>query len=759
MMHFCESLDTTVMTSNQAVFCGGVFAPPQALGHKLDDLVAQQENGGAVQPLEWEFIRKDGSRVSVLVGSARLIGTNQGIGFALDLTERRHAVQALRQSAAHLAEAQRITHTGSWVFSPATGVVTYWSEELFRIYGMSADRGVPPTRDEQIELMHPEDRIRNREAIDSALRDRTGFTLNYRCRMSDGTYKHLQSIGHPVLDPMGTVIEYFGTVVDVTERRRAEQRLLVQYRVTRILAEAGTVDEAMRNILQAMCEGLGWDRGSLWRIDREAGVLRHAVRWDPPSCSAMQIDAAIKNMTFRPGSGILGRVWSSRAPIFIPDVAQDPANRHPDAAAREELRAAFAFPILLGNEVLGVMAFSSRGVWRPDQNLLDIMATLGSQIGQFTKRTAAVDELQLRVSMLQHIPVSAWSVMPDGTPDIVNQLWFEYTGQTPEYVHSHPSAWMASIHPEDRDKAQQIFWEGIRSGSGFTMEARFLRACDGTYRWHLNRGVAVRDPEGNVLRFVGTATDVHDLRQVQEELRTTQAEFARITRVMTMGELTASIAHEVNQPLGAMVTSAASCARWLAAKPPNMDKALRSLERIVKDGRRAGAIIQRIRALMKRQTLHKDQLDVNETITEVIALTQYMLRQNEIALETRLSQGLPRVAGDRVQCQQVLLNLIVNAVEAMSEIDLRRRELMIVSAADGPDAVLIEVRDSGTGLDPERTSQLFEPFYTSKAEGLGIGLSVSRSIVEAHGGRLTTRPNTPYGAIFSIWIPVEERLL
>jgi PAS domain S-box-containing protein len=360
--------------------------------------------------------------------------------------------------------------------------------------------------------------------------------------------------------------------------------------------------------------------------------------------------------------------------------------------------------------------------------------------------------------MLQQIPVAAWSVTPDGTPDIVNQLWFEYTGQTPEYVNSHPEAWMSSVHPEDRERATRIYWEGIRSGRGFTMEARFLRASDGIYRWHLNRAVAVRDPEGNILRFVGTSTDVHDLRQVQEELRNTQAEFARITRVVTMGELTASIAHEVNQPLGAMVTSAAACARWLAAKPPQMDKARRALERIANDGRRAGAIIERIRALLKRQAAPKDWLDVNETILEVIALTQYELRRNDIVLETRLSEGLPRVPGDKVQCQQVLLNLIINAIEAMSEIGQRRRELTIVSATDGPDAVRVEVRDTGTGLDPERAAQLFEPFYTTKAGGLGIGLSISRSIVEAHGGRLTAGANAPHGAVFCIRVPVQERM-
>jgi C4-dicarboxylate-specific signal transduction histidine kinase len=290
------------------------------------------------------------------------------------------------------------------------------------------------------------------------------------------------------------------------------------------------------------------------------------------------------------------------------------------------------------------------------------------------------------------------------------------------------------------------------------MEARYLRASDGTYRWHLDRAVAVRDPEGNILRFVGTSTDVHDFRQVQEELRNTQAELAHITRVMTMGELTASIAHEVNQPLGAIVTSAAACERWLAASPPQMEKARRALDRIVNDGRKAGEVIKRIRALMKRQAPRKDWLQINEAILEVIAIAQYQVGRNDILLETQLGEGLPPVRGDRVQLQQVLLNLIVNAIEAMSEVDRRRRELTIVSATDGPDAVRVEVRDTGTGLDPERAAQLFEPFYTTKAEGLGIGLSISRSIVDAHGGQLTAGANAPNGAVFCIWLPIEGRM-
>jgi PAS domain S-box-containing protein len=722
----------------------------------LEDRVARLQAGESVPPFEWEFIRKDGSRVPVVTNGALFGGASQGICFALDLTASKRVEQSLRQNEEYLAEAQRLTHTGSWAFDASAEKVVYWSDEMFRIYGRDPRRESLPTYDELVRLVHPDDRDGFKKAVERGLHDKAEMTFDYRTVTADGTVKCLRSTRRAALDKAGTVVETVGTLVDVTERKRAEQRLLVQYRVTRTLAEAATLDEATPKILQAMCECLGWDSGSLWRIDREAGVLRHAKRWHAPSVVSPQFDAAIRLSTFRPGSGIPGRAWASRAPIFIPDIAQDPEARHRGAAAREGLHAAFAFPILLGSEVLGVMGFVSRNVWRPDQSLLDVMATIGSQIGQFTKRTAAVDELQLRVSMLQNIPVAAWSVMPDGTPEIVNQVWNEYLGQKPDYVNSDAEACMDPLHAEDRERVSRGYWDGIRSGRGFTMEARFLRARDGTYRWHLIRAVPVRDAEGNILRFVGTSTDVHDWRQAQEALRNTQTEFAHVTRVMTMGELTASIAHEVNQPLGAIVTSAAAGARWLATKPPQMDKARRALERIASDGKRAAEVIRRIRALMKRQAPRKEWLDINEAIREVIELAQYQLRRSEILVETRLGHDLPLVRCDRVQLQQVLLNLTINGIEAMNGIKERSRALTMVSASGGPDAVSVEVRDTGTGLDSEHASHLFEPFYTTKAEGLGIGLSISRSILEAHGGRLSAAANAPHGTVFSFSLPVNE---
>jgi len=257
---------------------------------------------------------------------------------------------------------------------------------------------------------------------------------------------------------------------------------------------------------------------------------------------------------------------------------------------------------------------------------------------------------------------------------------------------------------------------------------------------------------------VSFVLDLTERKLASQALREAQGALAHVNRVTTLGVLTASIAHEVNQPLGAMVTSAESCARWLAARPPDLDKAQRALQRIANDGRRASEVINRIRALVKRQAPRRDPVDINEAILEVIALTRDELRGHEISLTTSLAQDLPPVEGDRVQLQQVILNLVVNAIEAMRAIGDRRRELAISSAAcaagDG-DALAVEVRDSGPGVDAGRAEQLFEAFYTTKPEGIGMGLSISRSIIEAHGGRLSVTANTPHGAAFRLSLPLK----
>ena len=280
------------------------------------------------------------------------------------------------------------------------------------------------------------------------------------------------------------------------------------------------------------------------------------------------------------------------------------------------------------------------------------------------------------------------------------------------------------------------------------------RKRDGTPVAQACRWVLKRNEQGQPAGILETSNDITARRQAQEALREAQEDLARVNRVMLLSELTSSIAHEVKQPLTAISSSASAATRWLITVPPHLDEANAALGRIARDCQRASEIISRVSALAKKEAPHKDLLDINTTILEVIAITDDVLQRNHVVLRTGLLSGLPVVTADRVQVQQVILNLITNAVEAMKGKDAGQRELTINSGWDDENELFVEVRDTGAGLDPAHIDQLFESFHTTKSGGMGLGLAISRSIVTAHGGRISASPNQPCGAVFRFSLPV-----
>jgi C4-dicarboxylate-specific signal transduction histidine kinase len=266
------------------------------------------------------------------------------------------------------------------------------------------------------------------------------------------------------------------------------------------------------------------------------------------------------------------------------------------------------------------------------------------------------------------------------------------------------------------------------------------------------------DTSGEFRGYRGTGTDVTaEVRadRAEAELRKLQARLAHVSRVTTLGELTASLAHEVNQPLAGIVSSADACLHWLAAQPPNVDRARRATERIIRDAKRASEVVERVRNLAKKAPLQRIWANLNETVEETISLATRELSQNSVSLETQLANNLPRVWADRIQLQQVILNLIINACEALTMVGDEPRKLF-VSTASEVEGVALTVRDSGLGIDPEEIEAVFEAFNTTKPGGMGMGLAVSRSIIEGHGGRLWAEPNEPRGAIFKFIVPSKK---
>jgi C4-dicarboxylate-specific signal transduction histidine kinase len=308
-------------------------------------------------------------------------------------------------------------------------------------------------------------------------------------------------------------------------------------------------------------------------------------------------------------------------------------------------------------------------------------------------------------------------------------------------------------HPEDKELVRQTINRVSQERKHFDFEHRLL-----TPKGSVKYLRVVGRPSENGLgsfEFVGAVTDIterkraeEELRQKEASLREAQTELAHVSRVTTMGELAASIAHEVNQPLSGIVTNANAGLRWLAGEYPNLEEAREAMKRIIRDGNRAGDVVAQMRALFKKDGTPKEWLDINEAIEEVVVLTQSETRRNKVGLRMGLEGNLPPVMGNRVQLQQVIMNLILNAIEAMSTVEDRKRELLIRSQRGGGDEVRVAVQDSGMGLDPLIAERIFDAFHTTKPAGLGMGLSISRSIVESHGGRLWATPNDDFGTTF-----------
>jgi C4-dicarboxylate-specific signal transduction histidine kinase len=259
------------------------------------------------------------------------------------------------------------------------------------------------------------------------------------------------------------------------------------------------------------------------------------------------------------------------------------------------------------------------------------------------------------------------------------------------------------------------------------------------------------------LEYVGVLMDVTDQRRSEDALRAAQADLAHAGRLATMGELAASIAHEVNQPLTAIVTNARTCLAWLTRDEPDLEEAQQAAERIIKNGHRAGDIVKTIRALARKSEPEMARVDLNEAIQEVLALMRSELRRHHVSLEANLPAGLEPVLGDRVQLQQVVLNLVLNAIEAMGGVGDLARVLRVNSQRGDCSNVLVEVEDTGTGLDAANKDRIFDPFFTTKPAGMGMGLSICRSIIEAHGGRLWATANPPRGSVFRFTVPVWTR--
>ena len=341
---------------------------------------------------------------------------------------------------------------------------------------------------------------------------------------------------------------------------------------------------------------------------------------------------------------------------------------------------------------------------------------------------------------------------PSGELESVNNPLTEYFGRTVAELKNWGTS--DAVHPEDLPSVLESYGTSLAAGTPFHHELR-LRRFDGEYRWFENRGAPIRDESGRITRWYCLLTDIEDRTQALARLQQVQSDFAHMNRVSTMGELAASLSHEILHPIATARNNARAGIRFLEMNPPNLGEVREALGCVVRDADRAKDIIGRMRDHIKKAPPRKERFDLNAAINEVLVLAQSVTLRNEVSVQTRLADGFLTVLGDRIQLQQVLLNLILNAAEAMSSVEEGARELLISTEQDEAGA-LVAVRDSGPGIDAQHLDRVFNAFYTTKSSGTGMGLAICRSIIDAHGGKLWVEANEPRGAVFQFSLPADN---
>jgi PAS domain S-box-containing protein len=670
--------------------------------------------------LRWEArkIRKDGTMIWVRETANVVVLKKRPVLLVVceNITEQKRAEQALKRSEAYLTEAQRLTRTGSWAWDPRGDRMLYCSEEIYRIFGFEPQKGVLST-EVLLERLHPEDRERVRAESIRGSREKTEHAMEYRLMLPDGTIKYVQSIRYPVFDGAGELVEVIGTTIDVTERKRAEETLR---RNEAYLADA-----------QRLSHTGSW----AW-----SPVTRQTPYWSEEMFRIFGFDSQHGPPTTE----------EFRERVHPED--RDSVFELMRKAAREKTEYEHDHRIVLPDGTIKHIHALGHPVFNGAGELAEFVGTAVD----VTERKRAGEELRAAETRFRtsvdHL-TDALFIHDDqdeqGRIIDVNQQACDSLGYTREeligmtafdYDPLVDATFVQSIK-ERLARGETLSFETVhrrKDGTTFPVELRARPFWHGNHRFGL---ALARD-----------ITDRKRAEQERERLRQLEADLAHINRVSMMGELAASLAHEIKQPIAAAATNVGTILRWLQRQPPEIEEARETAARIAKDVNRAAEIINRVRSLYTKGDQQRERLDVNQVIEEMITLLHDEASRYSILIQNDLAGDLPKVNADRVQLQQVFMNLMLNGIEAIKG---PTGELTVKSERTANGQVLISVSDTGQGLPKEKAEQIFEAFFTTKPQGTGMGLTITRSIIEAHGGRLWASANTGRGATFHFTLPIE----
>jgi len=568
-------------------------------------------------------------------------------------------------------------------------------------------------------LFHPADATRLAFEWRSIMAAKTGKEVEGRLRRADGEYRWCSLRQRPRLDPEGNVAKWYGVVLDIEDRKRAEDAL----KETKSALVAS--EENLRLIINSL-PVLVWSA----RPDGSADFVNQS--WlDYAGLPAEQILEW----------GFLDLYHPDDIPEMV-EIWKRDLEYSDHTRLKGRIRGAdgqYRWFYFSGRKLT-----DANGVVRWFGVNIDIENLQRAEIA-LRESEAALRESEHKLKLIINtIPAMAWSCTPDGQLEYWNQHLTNFVGLPFDEIVGF--GFYRMFHPDDVERMRESWEQVVATKQPNPVDAR-IRRFDGQYRWFNLQQSPLLDPEGNVVRWYGVVVDIEDRKQAEESLRQSQSHLAHVTRLTTIGELAVSIAHEINQPLMAIVTNAGTCLRWLKDGHRDLEQARLAAERVVHDGHRAGEIVASIRAMAQRSPVRMERTDFKQALNDVLFLLREELQSRGLQVVTDLMPEPVDILGDRTQLQQVLLNLIMNSAEATPR---GAEAIVTVRCRQVPKGeVEVSVSDTGRGIPPEQLERVFEPFYTTKSDGIGMGLSICRSIVEAHGGRIWATTNHPRGNSFT----------
>jgi PAS domain S-box-containing protein len=677
-------------------------------------------------------------------------------GTSTDIEDRKRKEDDLRSHAEQLNSIVDSVPALVTVMTPA-GEIENVNRQLLEYFDATLEQLKGRTTTEKSargSSIHPDDAFGAFSAWKHALETGEPFDAESRIRRADGVYRWFQTRAVPFKDTEGRVVRWYNLLTDIDDRKRAEALLADQKRFLEMVAGGHSMSVILESLCRLIEDATGGSYCSVVLVDPSCTRLEHGAA---PSLPADFINSIIgRPVNIDSGPCAMAAYLNER--VIAPDLTRETrwaTYQWCSKALAHGLRACWSTPITsAAGKVLGAFAIYYDEPKMPTaqhQALIDQFTHVASIAVERAQSDAALKQSEAFLAEAQRLSRTGSFRWRAATGEIT---WSDEAYRIYELDEAVPMTFercATRFFPEDAPTLNELIAKARHDETDFEFEHR-LQSKDGSVKYLHVVAHGSRDQNGQ-LEYFGAIQDITERRLSEDALAKVRAELTHVSRVTALGELTASIAHEVNQPLSGVITNASTCLRMLGDDPPNVDGARETARRMIRDSHRASDVITRLRSLFAKKDASSEFVDLNEATREVLALSRHELQRNRVTVRTEFADNLPPVEGDRVQLQQVVLNLILNASDAMSGVDDRPRRLLIRTERSEDDRVRLTAQDAGVGVEPQSVNTIFDAFYTTKNGGMGIGLSVSRSIIERHHGRLWAEPNDGPGATFTFSIP------